>query len=145
VAVAAEVVERSAPILAARTIRVDVPRSPLLARGDRDRVAQILGNYLSNAVRHAPDGSVITISATSGGGWATLAVTDRGPGLPDDQLEAVFERFYRVDPARSRSAGGSGIGLTIARALAEAMGGRAWAERPVEGPGVTFVLALPPA
>ncbi len=144
-AVAREVTERFAPLAAARTIHVEVPTAQTLARADRDRVAQIVGNYLSNAIRHAPDGSTITVSSAWPGGRVRLAVTDRGPGLAPDQLEAVFERFYRVDPARSRPAGGSGIGLTIARALSEAMGGRAWAERPPEGIGVTFLLELPAA
>ncbi|HEY5434960.1 MAG TPA: ATP-binding protein [Candidatus Limnocylindrales bacterium] len=143
--VAREVVERFAPLAAARELRVDVPSTPAPARADRDRVAQILGNYISNAIRHAPYGSTITVSLALPGGRARLAVTDRGPGLASDQLEAVFERFYRVDPARSRPTGGSGIGLTIARALAEAMGGRAWAERPPDGVGVTFLLELPAA
>jgi signal transduction histidine kinase len=64
-------------------------------------------------------------------------------GLTPDQLEAVFERFYRVDPARSRAAGGSGIGLTISRALAEAMDGSAWAESDGPGAGATFIVELP--
>ena len=143
--VAREVTERFTPLAAARGIQVEVPSAPARARADRDRVAQILGNYLSNAIRHAPDGSAITVSSALPEGRARLAVTDRGPGLAPDQLEAVFERFYRVDPARSRPTGGSGIGLTIARALAEAMGGRAWAERPADGIGVTFLLELPAA
>lgn len=138
-----EVTEQFAPLAASRAIHIEVPSTQTLARADRDRVAQIVGNYLSNAIRHAPDGSTITVSSALPDGRAKLAVTDRGPGLAADQLEAVFERFYRVDPARSRPAGGSGIGLTIARALAEAMGGRAWAERPADGVGVTFLLELP--
>jgi len=144
-AVAREVAEGFALLVAGRGIHVDVPSAPALALADRDRVAQIVGNYVSNAIRHAPDGSTITVSSESSDGRMRLAVTDRGPGLAPDQLEAVFERFYRVDPARSRSAGGSGVGLTIARALAEAMGGRAWAERPRDGVGVTFLLELPRA
>jgi len=143
VGVVGEVAERFAPMAVARGIRVEVPDIPVYALADRDRVAQILGNFLSNATRHAPEGSAITVSAGSHQGRVVLGVTDRGSGLADDQLEAVFERFYRIDPARSRSAGGSGIGLTIARALAEAMGGRAWAERPRDGIGVTFLLDLP--
>ena len=78
-------------------------------------------------------------------GTAELAVTDQGPGLAADQLEAVFERFYRIDPARSRAAGGSGIGLAIVRAIAEAMGGRAWAESAGPGTGATFLLEVPAA
>jgi signal transduction histidine kinase len=144
-AIARGVVEGFAPLAAARGIHVDVPSVPTHALADRDRVAQVVGNYLSNAIRHAPDGSTVTVASGSSDGRVRLAVTDRGPGLAPDQLEAVFERFYRVDPARSRSGGGSGIGLTIARALAEAMGGRAWAERPRDGRGVTFLLELPPA
>ena len=70
---------------------------------------------------------------------------DSGPGLARDQLEAVFERFYRVDTARSRASGGSGIGLAIVRALAGAMGGRAWAESRGPGTGARFLLELPAA
>ena len=144
-AVAREVTEQFSPLAAARAVQIEVPTAQRLARADRDRVAQILGNYLSNAIRHAPDGSLVTLSSASSGGVVRVAVTNRGPGLAQDQLEAVFERFYRIDPARSRSGGGSGIGLTIARALAEAMGGRAWAERPADGVGVTFLVELPAA
>ena len=142
--VAREVAEGFAQLATERRMRVDVPSGPAVALADRDRVAQIVGNYVSNAIRHAPDGSTITVLTGSVDGRVRLGVTDRGPGLASDQFEAVFERFYRVDPARSRSAGGSGIGLTIARALAEAMGGRTWAERPADGVGVTFMLELPP-
>jgi signal transduction histidine kinase len=144
-AIAQEVGGRFGSLAGARGIHVDIETIPARTRADRDRVAQILDNYLSNAIRHAPDGSTITVATGSVNGRVRLAVTDRGPGVAQDQLEAVFERFYRVDPARSRSAGGSGIGLTIARALAEAMGGRAWAERPSDGAGVTFLLELPAA
>jgi signal transduction histidine kinase len=79
------------------------------------------------------------------GASTRVSVSDAGPGLAPDQLEAVFERFYRVDPARSRAAGGAGIGLAIVRALAEAMGGHAWAESAGPGQGATFLVELPRA
>jgi signal transduction histidine kinase len=145
IAVAREVVERFGPIAAPRVIVITVEPGPAVARADRDRVGQVLANYLSNAIRHAPDGSTIAITAKPGDGTVRLAVTDRGPGLAVDQLEAVFERFYRIDPARSRAAGGSGIGLAIVRAIAEAMGGRAWAESAGPGTGATFLLEVPAA
>jgi signal transduction histidine kinase len=144
-AVAGEVVERFAPLGAPRGIAIIPPSTALIVRADRDRLAQILGNYLSNAIRHAPDGSTVDVAATAVGRNVRISVTDHGPGLAADQLEAVFERFYRIDPARSRAAGGSGIGLTISRALAEAMDGSAWAESAGPGTGATFVVELPAA
>ena len=127
----------------ARGITVELPERPLPALADQDRLAQILSNYLSNALRHAPDGSTIRVAGAATPGHARLSVSDEGPGLEANQLEAVFERFYRVDAARSRAAGGSGIGLAIVRALAEAMHGEAWAESPGSGHGATFHVELP--
>jgi len=143
--VAAEVVERFAPLAAPRGVHIDLRSKAAVCRADRDRVAQVLANYLSNALRHAPDGSAITVATSSVDDRAIVSVTDHGPGLAPEQLEAVFERFYRVDTARSRAAGGSGIGLAIVQALAGAMGGRAWAESAGPGTGATFVLELPVA
>ncbi|HSW41726.1 MAG TPA: HAMP domain-containing sensor histidine kinase [Patescibacteria group bacterium] len=144
-ALAGEVVDRFRPLAAPRGIDLDLRPGRAAARADRDRVAQVLANFLSNALRHAPDGSVVTVATSTAGGQVMIGVTDRGPGLTPDQLEAVFERFYRIDPARSRAAGGSGIGLAIVRALAGAMGGRARAESRGPGTGATFVLELPAA
>lgn len=142
-AVAREVGARFAPQAQARGIQIETPGGSAVALADRDRVAQILSNYLSNALRHAPDGSRIGMSAQVGRNRVRLSVADEGPGLAADQLEAVFERFYRVDAARSRAVGGSGIGLAIVRAIAEAMGGSAWAESPGSGLGATFLVELP--
>jgi two-component system sensor histidine kinase BaeS len=144
-AVVEEVVDRFRPLAAPRGITIDIQAGSPRCQADRDRLAQVTANYLSNALRHAPDGSVIAITIASAPGKVLLSVRDQGPGLAPDQLESVFERFYRVDPARSRAAGGSGIGLAIVRALAVAMGGRAWAESPGPGKGATFLLELPPA
>lgn len=142
-AVAREVGQRFQPQAEARGVVLDLPQNAAPARADRDRLAQILSNYLSNALRHAPDGSTIRVTAGSSEGGAVLSVADEGAGLAADQLEAVFERFYRVDAARSRAGGGSGIGLAIVRALAEAMDGQAWAESEGPGHGATFRLELP--
>ena len=142
-ALAREVGGHFAPQAQPRGITLDLPRTPAIALADRDRVAQIVSNYLSNAIRHAPDGSRIAVSAERRGEWVRLAVADEGPGLVADQVEAVFERFYRVDAARSRAAGGAGIGLAIVRALAEAMNGSAWAESDGTGRGATFYAELP--
>jgi len=142
---AGEVVDRFRPLAAPRGLRLDLLARPAVCRADRDRVAQVLANYLSNALRHAPDGSVIAVATSTFEGHVTLSVEDSGPGLARDQIEAVFERFYRVDAARSRASGGSGIGLAIVRALAGAMGGRAWAESRGPGTGARFLLELPAA
>jgi signal transduction histidine kinase len=143
--VAREVAERFRPQARARGIEVEVREAPAAALADRDRLAQVVSNYLSNALRHAPDGSRIVVEVVERGATVRLVVADEGPGLAPEQLEAVFERFYRVDPARSRAAGGAGIGLAIVRALAEAMGGQAWAESAGQGRGSTFLVELPRA
>jgi signal transduction histidine kinase len=144
-ALAGEVVDRFRPLAAPRGLQLDLRAQPAVCRADRDRVAQVLANYLSNALRHAPDGSVVAVRTSASDGHVTLSVEDAGPGLAREQLEAVFERFYRVDTARSRASGGSGIGLAIVRALAGAMGGRAWAESRGPGTGARFLLELPAA
>lgn len=142
---AREVAERFMPQAQARGIAVEVRSTPAAALADRDRLAQIVSNYLSNALRHAPDRSRVVIEVAERGANVRLFVADEGPGLTPEQLEAVFERFYRVDPARSRVAGGAGIGLAISRALAEAMGGQAWAESAGPGRGATFLVEVPRA
>lgn len=126
-------------------IRTVVEPGRPAVRADVERLGQILDNFLSNAVRYSPDGSVVTVSAARLRDGIAIAVTDEGPGLTGEQLERVFERFYRADPSRSRALGGSGIGLAIARALAEAMGGRVEAASAGEGRGSTFRLILPAA
>jgi two-component system, OmpR family, sensor histidine kinase BaeS len=144
-AIAREVGERFAPHAVARGVTLVLPEGAAAAMADRDRLAQVLANYLSNALRHAPDGSRVDVTVARTPGNVRVSVRDEGPGLAADQLEAVFERFYRVDAARSRAAGGSGIGLAIVRALADAMGGTAWAESDGPGLGATFHVELPEA
>ena len=137
--------ERDAPEAASRDMRVVLEPASGVALADADRVTQILANYLANALRYAPAGSTVRLGAQVIRREVVIAVADEGPGLGPEQLAQVFERFYRPDPSRSRALGGSGIGLAIARALAEAMGGRAWATSDGAGRGSTFWLALPSA
>jgi signal transduction histidine kinase len=141
-----DVVERVGPTAAARQMNIvaDVPPEPLLLMADRDRLGQIITNFLTNAVRYSPDGSTILVRAQAGAS-VVVSVRDQGPGLTREQHAQVFERFYRIDPSRSRALGGAGIGLAIVRALAEAMNGRAWAESDGPGTGSTFAVALPAA
>jgi two-component system sensor histidine kinase BaeS len=139
-----DVAERFAPLGDERKIAIalDVPL-PVPALADRDRASQIVANYLSNAIRYAPASSSVTVSARLDGAKAVVAVADEGAGLTQDQLEIVFERFYRVDPSRSRALGGAGIGLAIVRALADAMDGRAYAQSDGPGRGSRFLVELP--
>ena len=140
-----EVVERFRPDANTRGMSIDiVADEAVTAYADRDRVVQMVSNYLSNAVRYAPANSRIVVAATSGDEIA-ISVSDEGPGLSAEQLQHLFERFYRPDPSRSRALGGSGIGLAITRAIAEAMNGRAWAKSTGPGGGSTFLIGLPAA
>jgi signal transduction histidine kinase len=112
---------------------------------DPERLGQVLTNLLDNALRHTPAGGTVRLSARPDEGSALLCVEDSGEGLEQPDLERIFERFYRADAARSRERGGSGIGLTIARALVEAHDGRVWAESDGRGRGSRFLVRLPPA
>jgi signal transduction histidine kinase len=113
---------------------------------DRERVHQVLFNLLDNAVRFTPDGGEVTVSAGTVDGRCEVSVTDTGPGIPPEHLPLLFERFYRVDEARSRGEGGTGIGLAIARSVVEAHGGRIWAEsEPGKGSVFRFELPVAPA
>ena len=112
---------------------------------DRDRGLQVLTNLLTNALRYTPAGGTVTVSAAADGNAVRFQVRDTGVGIPAEHLPRLFDRFYRVDPSRSRTQGGSGIGLTIARALVEAHGGRIWAESAGRGKGSTFSFTLPVA
>jgi signal transduction histidine kinase len=143
---AADVVEQFRSQAGSRSLTlVSDLASGLTVRADHDRLAQVLGNYLANAILYSPEGATIAVVAQRDDGMVTIAVRDQGPGLTPEQRDHVFERFYRVDPSRSRALGGSGIGLAIVRALVDAMGGRAWAESDGPGRGSTFLMSLPTA
>lgn len=109
---------------------------------DLTRLRQIVDNLLANAARHTLEGTPVRVRVARAGADATVAVADRGPGIPAKDLARIFERFHRVDEARSRARGGAGLGLAIVRRLVELHGGRVWADS-VEGNGATFTFTLP--
>ena len=135
-----------------RTIELSVaPGAAFLVIGDEARLRQVIGNLMSNALTHTPDGTPIEVSISSGvldprasdpTPAVILDVTDHGPGMSPEQAQRVFERFYRTDRARTRVRGGSGLGLAIVNALVSAQGGVA-SVRTGEGRGATFRIALP--
>lgn len=100
-----------------------------------DRLSQVLFNLIGNALQYTPPGGQVTVTARRQGDEVQVNVQDSGVGIAAENLMHVFDRFYRVDRSRSRISGGSGIGLTIARYLVEAHGGRIWVESPGEGKG----------
>jgi two-component system sensor histidine kinase BaeS len=112
---------------------------------DPERIGQVLLNLLGNALQYTPAGGRVAIVARAEAGQVLISVTDTGIGIAPEHLPHIFTRFYRVDRSRARSGGGSGIGLTIARLLAEAHGGTVRAESAGEGQGSTFTLSLPAA
>jgi len=114
-------------------------------RVDADPTAlrQILGNLVENAVRHTAKGSITVRAEPGPDGGMAVSVTDTGSGIPPDHLGRIFERFYRVDTARSRDEGGTGLGLAIVRHLVEAHGGSVRAQSAV-GQGTTITLYFPP-
>jgi two-component system sensor histidine kinase BaeS len=144
--VARAVVDQFRPEAVAHSLTVAADLSAgLVVRADRDRLAQVVSNYLSNAIRYSSNGTEVTIEARRSGSEVVVSVRDTGPGLTPEQRAHVFERFYRIDRSRSRALGGAGIGLAIVRALAAAMDGRTWAESDGPGTGSTFSVALPAA
>jgi signal transduction histidine kinase len=120
------------------------PQLPQI-RADPGRISQVLLNLLGNALQYTPSGGHVIVQARRDGGEVVVAVHDSGIGLSAEHLSHVFERFYRVDKSRSRAGGGSGIGLTIAKHLVEAHGGRIWATSPGPSRGSTFTFTLPVA
>ena len=108
-----------------RDIRVETLVEPtsLTLDGDEERLRQVLSNLVANAVRHSPRGGRVLLQAGGGNGSVRLEVVDEGPGIPVDEAERVFERFYRSDAARSAAEGGSGLGLAIARWIVDLHGG----------------------
>lgn len=116
---------------------------PVEVVGDEDRLRQVMDNLLANVRAHTPSGTSTAVRVEEVDGEAEIEVRDSGPGMPADQARRIFERFYRADPARARTRGGSGLGLSIVAAIVEAHGGAVSAtSAPGEGMVVTVRLPL---
>lgn len=130
------------------TIRTDGVEVAGRVMADHDRLLQVFANLLSNAVRFSPDGGEVVVDAAAEGGEVIVAVRDRGPGIPDESKEKIFDRFVRLgatgggEAAAASGEAGAGLGLTIARTIVEAHGGRIWVES-TPGRGSAFYFTLP--
>lgn len=129
---------------AEKDLRISVNLQQLIPdiAADRRRLAEVLQNLLDNALQYTPSGGQIMVSASANGSEVTFTVSDTGIGIPQADQPRIFERFYRVDAARSREVGGTGLGLSIAKHLVEAHGGRIWVESDV-GQGSQFHFSVP--
>jgi len=124
-----------------RPVTYDGPRS-VVVPGDEQRLAQVMANLLANTRAHTPAGTPVAISATEGDGLVQIDVVDQGPGIPDGDLDRLFDRFHRADPSRARTTGGSGLGLAIVAAIVEAHHGAVNAANE-PGQGARFTISLP--
>ncbi len=123
---------------------MDIPDTPVEVNADQERMQQVLANLLDNALRHTQPGGHVTVQVTSSDRTVSMQITDDGDGISLDELEAVFDRFHRADPARAvNGGGGSGLGLTIARAIVVDHGGSLTARSSGRGEGATFTVTLP--
>lgn len=138
-----EVIHQEQNVRAGVTIRLTHDEQIGVA-GDRDLLKQLLLNIVDNAVRFSPDGGQVSVALARRDGCAEIRIADQGPGIPPDQLESVFERFYQGSQTGARSSGGAGIGLAISRWIARAHGGDITAEN-LDGAGGMFVVNLPEA
>jgi signal transduction histidine kinase len=125
-------------------VRLEVmePRSLPPVAGDGERARQVLANLIDNALKYSPDGGRITVRVEAHEGYARFSVEDEGIGVPAAERERIFEKFYRLDPNLTRGAGGTGLGLYIARELVRRMNGRIWVTSQ-PGAGSTFSFELP--
>jgi two-component system sensor histidine kinase SenX3 len=140
----AEAVDRVRSLMHTRDVRVlvDEPSKRVTVLGDRRQVVSAVANLVENAVKYSEPGSDVEVRSQSDGQWVDIQVVDHGMGIPTRDLDRIFERFYRVDRARSRETGGTGLGLAIVRHVATNHGGSVQV-RSQEGAGSTFTLRLP--
>ncbi len=124
-----------------RRFAFDFPATPLVANLDQKRIEQVIRNLISNAIKYSPDGSVITISGYRDTEQCGLCIIDQGIGIPTQEQELIFQRFYRIDNDITRRTRGTGLGLAISKALVEAHNGRIWVES-TPGEGSTFCISF---
>lgn len=140
-------VEQLAPNAHAQRVTLQMDAPSVMVHADADRIRQVLGNLLDNAIRYSPPGESVRVKIFSDATGVTVSVQDEGPGIPLAEQARVFERFYRADKSRAREgrgAGGAGLGLSIAKVLVEQHGGRIWLESRA-GQGTTVQFTLPAA
>jgi histidine kinase len=125
------------------TLTPSLPHDPIIVLADEDRIIQVLTNLIGNALQYTPENGTVSVEIERDKNEARISVRDTGFGIPAEYLKHIFDRFYRVDKSRSRAHGGSGIGLTIAKHLVEAHGGKIWAESAGENKGSVFTFTLP--
>jgi signal transduction histidine kinase len=124
------------------TFVLDFPPDLPTVPGDEGRLRQVLDNLLSNAIKYSPDGGQIRVSGRADNRQIYIAVTDEGIGIPEDEQENIFDRFYRLRSGVSERTKGAGLGLFLIKAIVEAHGGWVWVESQ-PGQGSTFVFTLP--
>src|SRR5699024_4191272 len=123
------------------TIKRYYTKRDLWVEIDTDRFTQVLDNLMNNAIKYSPDGGVVTCRLLETHNNVILSVSDQGLGIPRADIPRIFDRFYRVDKARSRAQGGTGLGLAISREVVQLLGGRLWVDSR-EGRGSTFYISL---
>lgn len=124
------------------SIKRDFTRRDIWVEVDTDKIQQVLDNIMNNAIKYSPDGGIITCRLLETHNHVIMSITDQGLGIPKDSISHIFDRFYRVDKARSRAQGGTGLGLAISKEVIQLHGGRIWVESR-EGEGSTFYISLP--
>jgi signal transduction histidine kinase len=138
-----ETLDTLKPLAAERGVVLAAPTpSPLVIRADRDKISRVLVNLVQNGIKFTPSGGRVEVAASNDGAWAKLAVSDSGGGIPQNELERIFDKFHQVKRPRGAGGPGTGLGLPISRQLVEMHGGRLTVDS-THGKGSTFTVVLP--